>query len=335
MAVLKHAGIASQAPNLPSEEILDSVGRSSGVLKWLHRADSEQGNSVLVDAITTTNSSAAVFDEDDAIAAAAPTLSQGVFEMEEFVVAYGITGSAIRRGGNRSDLLLAANADDAYRALVSVMEAWVVSSKAAAKMVGQVDDDTTTWGGLNRGSVTALKSKVITVSSAAMATAKLAEVAMGMQDSPYIGNPEIILSSPTQMRLYLANVVAAPQMTAPGAIGNAGHATGMAAYGEIPWFPVRGMLNSVVVFLTGVRGGAERPMHFWVNGQPTEYLEKYGAPSITTGLVVGPDSYEIGRVAWTTLGMTDDSVSRYGITAGAYVCKAPAAQGLYEGLATA
>lgn len=335
MAVLKHAGIASVAPDLDgTQEILDSVGRNSGVLKWLTRRDVTQGDSVKVEAITTTNSSASTFTEDDAIAAAAPTITEGSLDMEEFVVAWGISGSALRRAGVHGDLILEENRNDALKALLSYIEAWTCSSKSTEKMIGQIDDDTTNWLGVDRSSVTALKSHVVAGGSATMTLGGLYNGADGVQDAPFIGAPEIMLSSVTQLRVYKTSIMAEPVPGQGGGRANTGYKTGPAEFGELPWFPVRGMLNTVVLFLTGVRGGAGRPYHMWYNFQPETYLEKYGVPSATIPFRVGLDGYEIGRLAVCSLGATNDSASQFAITGGAYGCRAPAAQAMIEALAT-
>ena len=334
MAALKHAGIANFAPDLSSQEILDAVGRKSGFLRWLHPAEMEQGDSAAVDLITTTNSSTTTFDEDDALAPAAPTISQGSFDMEEFVTVFGISGSAIRRSGVRSDRVLQANKEDALRSLISYMENWAVATKQTYAVVGQVDDDTTNWGGLDRSSVTALKSKVVAGGSATITADMLYQATEGVQDVPFMGEPSLILSSPTQLRLYKSNVAQAPAPIAGGGVANAGYASGLAGFGELPWVPVRGLLNSVVLVLDGVRGDGQKPKHFWYNWQPSsDYLGRYGATTELLSLNVQPDGSSIGNVHLVSLGLTKDEADQYAITGGAYVCAAPQSQALIEALA--
>jgi hypothetical protein len=337
MAVLKHAGIANIAVDIEgTQEVLDSIGRNAGLLKWLERVDVTQGDSVMVQGITTTNSSAGVHVEDDAVTAQAPTITQGSFDLHEFSAAFGITGSALRRAGIHGDMIVRENRDDALAALVSYMEGYHCSAKATYSIIGQIDDDTTAWGGVNRAVTTALKSNVVPGGSATMTLAELYNATEGMCDPPFIAKaPELMMSSITQLRVYKTSIMAEPVPGQGGGLANTGYRSGPAAFGEIPWVPVQGMLNTVVLALSGVRGTTQgRVLHRWYNWQPQKYLEQYGANCVTIPLRVGMDQYEIGNLALVTLGPSDDSTAVLAITGGAYVCRGPAGQSLIEALAT-
>jgi len=335
MAVLKHAGIAGLSPDLPDPEVVSSVARGAGVLSLLTRRDVPQGDSVLLPTVTASVGGA-TFDEDDAVSADAVTISSGSFDMEEFIAAYGFSGTALVRAGGNSDLAVDITIDDAYASLVSTIENWTCSSKSIEKLIGQIDDLTTNWGGLDRSSVTALVSNVIAGGSATISDDLLYQVIEGMEGGTFMGNADVWLMSPTQSQLFMRNVPASPAPTMGGQV-DAGYSR--AFFAERPILKSRGMLNSVVLALTGVRGSVRGnvPMLFWYNFQPDSYFEGVGgfeAQSGTFPLVVGADSYAIGNIARVSMGITNDSVSQYLKTAGALVVRQPAAQGMVEALAT-
>jgi hypothetical protein len=300
--------------------VVDSVFKNANFLRLLPRIDAA-GTTYIVKAKTASNSSAAAYAEGDA----APTVQtitvmEGSFSYRSWWVSYGETGHARRQRGPNWDGTYGSSDAELMDALGQLRDVMETDSLADATygLLGQVDDDSTTWGGLNRGTYTALKSLVVAGGSAENTNKNLTYLTLGVREAPYGGRPNLILSAPLQIQHYMDHLCSAPVPTFGGQIADRGFSG--ASYAGIPWLAIPDFVNSEIAAIM-------------VDPDPIISDVCYVNHELE-GAEMTADGASPGQVAFLQLGNTDDSVNYLANTAGALVVRRPQRCAKIEALAT-
>ncbi len=193
---------------------------------------------------------------------------QGAFTPVTIYSAYLVTDDLKRAlgPGLRNSVTPGAFGDkiDSLRQTRDLLETTLMAD-AATGLLGQVDDDTTAWGGVNRGTYTSLKSYVVAGGSAALTAAMLHDAHRNVRNAPFGGNPELIVSGVYQKGYYVEKLVADAQGQ-PGGPGDLTYQNDRIFFAGIPWLDIPDFTASEIAFLHGIRDGSGICMvdhNFW------------------------------------------------------------------------
>jgi len=258
MAVAGTTSLGSLIKPIVDPDLIPSVFQNAHFLRNF-RSDPRgphAGTTVKKNAIVSQNTGVAACAEAGSFeAVGAAGYQQGSFA---FTTIYGTFGyydeakRALGLGLSNSYHAEDTEAVDTLAAVRDLMETTMMAD-AATGLLGMVDDDSTAWGGVNRGTYTTLKSLVVAGGSAAVTEAMLNNAVLGLGSAPYGARPEVIMSEFIQMRSYSERIVASPALN-QNLVGDTTYEK--FSFANIPWIPIPDFVTSEIAFLSGVRDGS-------------------------------------------------------------------------------
>ena len=257
MAVQTTTGLAADLKAFVEEGFASAIFSNDQFLRWFISKEKEFGDSVKENIIVTTNSSPAVTAEGGSYpSAAAAVIKQGSFPYKTVYATYGLTDEAkmaLGAGYKGSYAGLNVERQDALAACRDLFERTFMAAKATYSLQGEVDDDTTAWGGLDRSTYTALQSTVIAGGGAQLSKAMLENLYTTVR-SEASRQPDLIMSGGFQARVYDETLSAAPVPIAGGGVTDISYSR--RTFKGIPWVDVPDFLASELVMLTGLFDGS-------------------------------------------------------------------------------
>lgn len=284
MASQTVSGLAVGLREAVNPELLDSVYKNNDMASLLVSKDATGQGSYDVP-VTVTSTTAAVVAEGAALPPITASAQQeGQFAPVEYHAVYGLSGAALRAmGNNYSNTLNGENIEfeDAFKQCIDLLNTSIMAD-ATTGILGQIDDDTTAWGGVSRATYTTLKSHVVAGGSAAMTEAMINNLYYGMQIPPFSGRPELIISSILQKRRYVEAVVANATVYG-GGLGDAGFS--QVSFANTPWIGVPDFPTDEVIAVTGlVNGSGMKLINFETRYSDPEVQRIQLGPSCNVGM---------------------------------------------------
>jgi hypothetical protein len=312
--ITTHSAIVRPSQGLAGE-MSDAVFRNGDLLSLFRRVD-EWGANYKFNVIVAGNTSVATYSEGDADPDAGyQQVVTATAEFKHFRVFTRMTGHLRRQLGATWDAGVAGpgsyvpNDFEAVKAkedMVDLISTTFGGTKAIYSIPGIIDDSTTNFYDLSRGTYALLVSNVVAGSSAALTVAVMNKLIFGTHAAPY-GAPkfDMILCSPTQGR-KLANLISGSISMPTAGDLSGGTPSSMPPYGGVRVALLRDLVGNEIFALSGMNSS-----WFYVNNEP--------APGAIDELPYGV--------------LTDAKVMQYS-TAGCLVCKEPSKQGKIEALGT-
>lgn len=332
MAVQNVSGLSAVIRDVADPTLLDSVFKNFHFLRLFRSIGPKADDTYKLKVITASNSSPTVTADTGAYPGAqATTYASAEFAWVTVYTTYGITDESKRSIGPDLETSLVDGFGDEADALGQNRDLFETTfmADAATGLLGLVDDDSTAWGGINRGVSTTLQSLVVAGGSAALTHAMLTQGDLTVRNAPYGGKPELLLSSVTQKRRYIEALLDGPQSQVGGK-GDASYDFDLVGYGGKPWVAIPDFVESEIVFASGVFDGSG--MYFvdhnywdtaaWKDADAVEFQQ----------MQVGPNCK--ATLSHVTLGKTAPITTKVWGLSGAFVVRQPWKQSKIEALAT-
>lgn len=237
-------------------EFLDSVYKNKDLTRLLVSRDISGSQGSYKVRVKVTSNAASVVSEGGALPAISPTTYQEAsFSEVEHHSVYGLSGATLRGlGDNNLNSLNSENDEfrDAFEQVVDLVNTTAMAD-ATTGLLGQIDDDTTNWGSIDRSVYTTLQSHVVAGGSAAMTEAMINNAFYTSRVPPHFSDTELIISGWTQVRRYGEAIIGAADNQG-GGIGDVGFA--QHRFATKPWVGLADFTASEVAFLTGVTDGS-------------------------------------------------------------------------------
>jgi hypothetical protein len=154
--------------------------------------------------------------------------------------------------------------------------------------------------------------------------AMLNSLVIGLSESPYGAQPQLLVSAAIQHQDYIENVLENPMNMQFGR-GDAGFSE-LSVHG-VPWIRIPGFVTSEIVALSGLTPPPGAPPE-----SASIIFVNHDVRRGTTRVQLGPSCF--ANVAITNLGPTGDLTSRIATMSGMLVVRRPHKQGKIEALAT-